>query len=190
MPGNLATPPPVQALNLPPMKLEPLGVSYGGRSPPPTSRKPSVSHSNTTPVSGTSSEEEKENRIKKNLIMDRRSSLKTPRVTPASPRDSSLTSASATASPRTRPLYTRRPSASGARKLSLSTVNSSKNLYDEGTPTLGPVGSRARKQSINSSVQPGSRAASLLSGSTSRKNSVASMNDQEVDAAKDLGSRK
>ncbi|CDH51990.1 kinase-like protein [Lichtheimia corymbifera JMRC:FSU:9682] len=199
LPGNLASPPPIHTLNLPPMKMEPIHVNMPklttGTTPIATARASASrsSQRSTTTPNDNSGEEDTTANNKDNatstatrkshlgISSERRSSIKTPRIAPASPREAATATnnnagiSSATASPRARPLNTRRPSATNTRKLSLT---SNKSYGDDVSPSLGPA--RTRKISTNSiggTVVPSTtRATSLYgaSGPSSRKSSVTS----------------
>ncbi|KAG0185343.1 hypothetical protein DFQ28_009499 [Apophysomyces sp. BC1034] len=226
LPGNLAKPPVVQSMQLPPMKVEPIKLSLpksttkkvpkspstravtttpsrtAALSAKPTSAR-STTHEEPTPAtSGTSSEEEmnakmtaSKNRRSKGyshlgMTSERRASLKTPRITPASPKG--LTPMSANASPKTQPIYTRRQSAhsgdvtkASVRKLSVSvgTKIGADDLLktpDAGySPAMGPTsagGPRARKTSFTGTGTLG-RANNVYP--TGRKDSFASVTDQD-----------
>ena len=136
-------------------------------------------------------------RVKKNnpltsMNVDRRASLKTPRITPASPRDNTTSGiSSATNSPRARPIHTRRPSASSVRKLSLSIVNTKSGLHgshDDGSPSIGPVPTRTRK--ISTSSMGATNRLYSANGNNSRKNSIASATEHESLVDKEVSIRK
>ncbi|KAF7730678.1 hypothetical protein EC973_001627 [Apophysomyces ossiformis] len=169
----------------------------------------STTHEETTPAtSGTSSDEEantkgstlKSRRSKGyshlGMTSERRASLKTPRITPASPKG--LTPVSANASPKTQPISTRRQSAhSGdgtkpsARKLSVSV--GTKTVADDllktpdavYSPAMGPTsagGPRTRKTSFTGT---GSMSRANSKYPMSRKDSFASSAEQENTNEKD-----
>ncbi|KAI9319870.1 hypothetical protein BX666DRAFT_1341518 [Dichotomocladium elegans] len=170
LPGSLAAPPPIQSINLPPMKIEPIRIAIPGRTD---------KYRNRTKSSTGSSSSESDNGSQRSKKDDPDSigkspSIRTPRVAPVTTTGLPKETSTAAASPRSRPLHTRRTSATSLRKLSFSNSSSKNASSEEPSPAIGPL-TVVRPKDNNSSIYGivPARTAGLYANS--RKNSIASI---------------